>query len=230
MLPSNLLALNAHEPINLQIYHALRQAIVNCTLLPGQAISDKEISEQFGVSRQPVRDAFIKLAGAGLIQVLPQRGTFVMKISPKRVLNGRFIREAVEVAVVGRAAASIDAGRLVELAANIEHQKIAAACNDTAGFLVLDEAFHALIARSIDCIEAWEMIEDIKAHTDRVRYLTLGTQSSLPSLIAQHRAIYNALRKHDVDRAQAAMSAHLRELSVTFGPVRDSNPDWFEAE
>jgi DNA-binding GntR family transcriptional regulator len=230
MLPPEILRLSGNEPVNLQIYHALRQAIVNCTLLPGQSISDKEIAELFGVSRQPVRDAFIKLSGVGLIQVLPQRGTFVMKISPKRVLNGRFIREAVEVAVVGRAAEQINEDQLVRLAANLEQQKIAAARNDTAGFLELDENFHFSISRSIDCVEAWEMIEDIKAHMDRVRYLTLGELSPLTMLIAQHACILEALRAHDATKAQDAMRAHLRELSLTFGPVRERNPDWFEAE
>lgn len=230
MLPPDLITLSTNEPVNLQIYRALRKSIVNCTLLPGAAISDKEISELFGVSRQPVRDAFIKLVGAGLIQVLPQRGTFVMKISPKRVLNGRFIREAVEVAVVGRAAQQLTEEQLLQLTMNIEQQKLAAARKDTAGFLALDEEFHISISRGIDCIEAWELIEDIKAHMDRVRYLSLGHISPLEMLIAQHTAILTGLRAHDVGMAQEAMRAHLREIELTFGPIREQNPDWFEAE
>lgn len=230
MLPSELLTLSATEPVNLQIYRALRQSIVNCTLLPGTSISDKEISELFGVSRQPVRDAFIKLVGAGLIQVLPQRGTFVMKISPKRVLNGRFVREAVEVAVAGKAAEKISEEDLIKLGANIEQQKRVAKRIDTAAFLALDEEFHASIAHSIDCVEAWEMIEDIKAHTDRVRYLSLGEVTPLKTLIAQHSAILTGLRAHDPARAQEAMRSHLREINVSFGTIRERNPDWFEAE
>ena len=70
-------------------------------LQPGQALSETEISKQFGVSRQPVREAFIKLAEAGLVEIRPQRGTFVVPITQRDVLQARFIREAVEVAVVG---------------------------------------------------------------------------------------------------------------------------------
>ncbi|HSD38985.1 MAG TPA: GntR family transcriptional regulator [Rhodocyclaceae bacterium] len=230
MLPQTLLTLKPNESANLQIYHALRQSIVNCTLLPGEAISDKEISELFSVSRQPVRDAFIKLSGAGLIQVLPQRGTFVMKISPKRVLNGRFIREAVEVAVVAKAAEMITDEQLLVLTTNIEQQKLAAKRNDTAAFLALDEEFHTSISRCIDCVEAWELIEDIKAHMDRVRYLSLGEITSLQMLIAQHTAILTALRARDPKMAEEAMRSHLREINFSFGPIRDRNPDWFESE
>lgn len=230
MLPPELLTLRPNESVNLQIYRALRISIVNCTLLPGVSISDKEISELFGVSRQPVRDAFIKLAEAGLIQVLPQRGTFVMKISPKRVLNARFIREAVEVAVVSKAAETISDENLIQLSANIEQQKLAAARGNMAQFLMLDEEFHTGLARSIDCIEAWELIEDIKAHMDRVRYLSLGQISPLPMLIAQHNAVLEGLKARNPQRAADAMRAHLREINLSFGPIRERNPDWFEAE
>jgi DNA-binding GntR family transcriptional regulator len=54
---------------------ALRSAIVTLQLKPGQALSETEIAQRFRVSRQPVREAFIKLAEAGLIEVRPQRGT-----------------------------------------------------------------------------------------------------------------------------------------------------------
>ena len=96
------------EPVNQQIYRYLRKDIVTCIIQPGSLLSEKEVSARFNVSRQPVREAFIKLAEAGLVQVLPQRGTFVRKISARRVADGRFIREAVEVSVVRRAALEIE--------------------------------------------------------------------------------------------------------------------------
>lgn len=229
-MPPDQLLLRPNEPVNLQIYRALRRAIVNCTFLPGEPISDKEISEAFGVSRQPVRDAFIKLAGAGLIQVLPQRGTFVMKISPKRVENGRFIREAIEVAVVGRVAEAITEPQLQTLVELIARQEQAAAQNDASGFLALDDEFHSSLPRMIDCTDAWDLIEDIKAHMDRVRYLSLANVTPLPALIAQHRAILEGLRSRDPVRARDAMHRHLTEINVSFGPIQSHNPAWFMAE
>lgn len=229
-MPPDQLLLRPNEPVNLQIYRALRRAIVNCTFLPGEPISDKEISEAFGVSRQPVRDAFIKLAGAGLIQVLPQRGTFVMKISQKRVENGRFIREAIEVAVAGRVAEAITAEQLQALVELIDRQEQAAAQNDASGFLALDDEFHSSLARMIDCADAWELIEDIKAHMDRVRYLSLTNVTPLPALISQHKAILEALRSRDPAHAQEAMHRHLTEINVSFGSIQSRNPAWFMAD
>jgi DNA-binding GntR family transcriptional regulator len=223
-------SLDSHEPIGAQIFRALRQAIFVGQMVPGTPLSEKEVSDMFHVSRQPVREAFIKLAEAGVLQVLPQRGTFVRKISPRRVREGRFIREAIETAVARKAAESITDDQLLQLGENLRDQKLAAKVNDTARFLALDEAFHYSIAQSIDCIAAWETIQDIKAQMDRVRYLSLPEVSPLDLLIRQHAKIVSALRAHDPAAAEQAMRAHLREILVSLGPVAARNPDWFDPD
>jgi len=102
--------------------------------------------------------------------------------------------------------------------------------NDTTSFLALDERFHFLIAQSIDCVAAWDTIQDIKAQMDRVRYLSLPEVSPLELLIKQHARIVSALKEHDADGAEEAMRAHLREILVSLGPVAERNPDWFEPD
>lgn len=223
-------SMDTAEPITRQIYRALRQAIFAGQMVPGTPLSEKEVSDMFHVSRQPVREAFIKLVEAGVLQVLPQRGTFVKRISPRRVREGRFIREAIETAVARKAAQHITDAQIRQLADNLRDQRIAAKANDTAAFLSLDEAFHCTIAQTIDCGAAWDTIQDIKAQMDRVRYLSLPDDSPLDHLIKQHAKILAALRAHDPDAAEAAMRSHLREILVTFGPIAARNPAWFEAD
>ena len=224
------LRVDSHEPIGKQIFRALREAIFSGALVPGTPLSETEVSEMFQVSRQPVREAFIKLVESGVLQVLPQRGTFVKKISPRRVREGRFIREAIEAAVARKAALEITTEQLADLAENLRDQKTAAKVNDTTSFLALDERFHFLIAQSIDCVAAWDTIQDIKAQMDRVRYLSLPEVSPLELLIKQHARIVSALKAHDADGAEEAMRAHLREILVSLGPVAERNPDWFEPD
>jgi DNA-binding GntR family transcriptional regulator len=224
------LAVDSHEPIGKQIFRALRQAIFTGALVPGTPLSEKEVSDMFQVSRQPVREAFIKLVETGVLQVLPQRGTFVKKISPRRVREGRFIREAIESAVARKAAVSITGSQLEGLADNLRDQKVAAKVNDTMSFVALDEQFHFLIAQSIDCVAAWDTIQDIKAQMDRVRYLSLPDVSPLDLIIKQHARIVAALKSHDPDGAEEAMRAHLREILSSLQPVALRNPDWFELD
>jgi len=217
------------EPVNQQIYRYLRKDIVTCAIRPGSLLSEKEVSARFNVSRQPVREAFIKLAEAGLVQVLPQRGTFVRKISARRVADGRFIREAVEVSVVRRAALEIEPTALMALDHNLQLQKLAAERHDSQAFLSLDDEFHRLIAESINCALAWETVENIKAAMDRVRFLTLSEVSPPESLIEQHEEILSALKAHDADAAEAAMRRHLQEMIFSITPIAERNSEWFES-
>ncbi len=217
------------EPVNQQIYRYLRKDIVTCVIQPGSLLSEKEVSARFNVSRQPVREAFIKLAEAGLVQVLPQRGTFVRKISARRVADGRFIREAVEVSVVRRAALEIEPAALMTLEHNLQLQKMAASRQDSQTFLGLDDEFHRLIAESINCALAWETVENIKAAMDRVRFLTLSEVSPPDSLIEQHEEILSALKNHDADAAEAAMRRHLQEMIFSITPIAERNSEWFES-
>lgn len=220
--------ITANEPVNQQIYRFLRQDIVTCAIPPGSLLSEKEVSARFSVSRQPVREAFIKLAEAGLVQVLPQRGTFVRKISAKRVADGRFIREAVEVAVIRRAAVEASAESLAQLEHNLQLQKMAAERHDSQAFLLLDDEFHRLIAQSINCELSWETVENIKAAMDRVRFLTLSKVSPPESLIQQHQEIYQALVAKDVDGAEHALRRHLQEMIFSITPIAEQNSEWFE--
>ena len=87
-----------------QIARALQLAIVKLQIPPGERLSEQDVASRLGVSRQPVREAFIKLKQAGLLTIMPQRSTVVVKISTAALENARFIREAVECAIAREAA------------------------------------------------------------------------------------------------------------------------------
>ncbi|MBW1214795.1 GntR family transcriptional regulator [Pantoea allii] len=218
------------EPVNQQVYRYLRRDIVTCVIQPGASLSEKEVSARFNLSRQPVREAFIKLAEAGLVQILPQRGTFVRRISAKRVEDGRFIREAVEVAVIRRAAQEIGEPGLMALEHNLQLQRITAARGDSQMFLSLDDEFHRLIAESINCPLAWETVENIKATMDRVRYLTLNDVAPAETLIKQHDAVFAALKASDPEMAEAALRDHLQAMKFSITPVIKQNSAWFDED
>lgn len=228
MIPLELLTLSESEPVSKQIYIALRKLIINCTFVPGQRLVDKDIADKFGVSKQPVREALSKLAESGLLKILPQRGTFVMKISQQEVENGQFIREAVEIAVVRRAAAIIDDEYINRIYKNLDGQMMASGRGDTPYFLTLDEEFHSLLAMSIGCASAWNAIENIKANMDRVRYLSLEEISPLEMLIEQHAKIADGIKSKDPVQAELAVKKHLHEIFLSLTPITEKNPEWFD--
>ncbi|RDJ22940.1 GntR family transcriptional regulator [Bosea caraganae] len=222
--------LRLKDPIAPQLVQVLRQAIIAVELRPGEALSEKEIAGRFGVSRQPVREAFIKLAEAGLVQVLPSRGTYVMKISMRAVANARFVREAVECAIARAATTLITPAQVARLRALIEGQRNAAALDDHAGFSVLDEDFHQLLAEIVDCDYAGRVVEGARAQTDRVRYLSLPGASPAPLLISQHVAIVDAIEARDADGAETQMRKHLREILNALPRIAHDHPELFEDE
>src|SRR5690606_8650263 len=119
-------SLRLAEPIAPQLIAILRLAIAQMQLKPGAALSENEIAGRFGVSRQPVREAFIKLAEAGLVEIRPSRGTYVMKISVREVANARLVREAIESDLAGLAAGLATPKQIANLRALVDRQKRAA--------------------------------------------------------------------------------------------------------
>jgi DNA-binding GntR family transcriptional regulator len=219
---------DGHKPLVPQLFNALRNAIVTLQLTPGQSISEKEIAAQIGVSRQPVREAFIKLADAQLLNIQPQRGTFVVKISTRAVMDARFIREALEVAVVKELVGNVDARFFNEMDYIIEQQFVAAETKDWGEFLQWDDRFHRALteAGGRDCV--WRIMEREKAQMDRVRYLLLSDNSPKTDLIEQHILILDAIKKGDLVAAQESVRYHLSEIISSLPGVAMANKDLFE--
>jgi DNA-binding GntR family transcriptional regulator len=206
----------------------IRKSIITLDLLPGTALSEQDIARRYGVSRQPVREAFIALARTGLLEVQPQRGTVVVKISTGKMLEARFVREALEVAIVRRACEGFDLPIRKDIDAILRAQEQAAAKAAHYEFQRYDELFHIALAEGAGFPSAWRAIEDIKAHMDRVCHLTLPRASSLSVLIEQHRQIIGAVDDHDSARAEAAMKRHLTEILKALPAVEAQYPDLFE--
>lgn len=207
-----------------QLYRRLRDRIVRTELLPGEFISETEIARAYNVSRQPVREAFIKLAEAGLVQIRPQRGTMITRISTEAVMDARFVREAIEADVVKLVVERCNASIAAELRDQIERQK--KVVDDAAAFVKLDELFHRTLADMAGKSYAWRVIEEVKAQMDRVRYLSVE-KLHVRLLIAQHEAIVEAIVAADAATAEAAMRTHLREILKSLPEVARARPELF---
>ncbi len=210
-----------------RVFATLRQSIVQQEIFPGHLLSEAEVAKQMGVSRQPVREAFIKLAETGLVEVRPQRGTYVTLISEQEVENARFIREVVEVAIARRVAVAITDSDIADLQLLIEEQSAVGAARDYSQFLALDEKFHVRISEVVDCAYAWRMLENLKAQIDRVRFLTLPDRPTAQKVIHQHQAIVDAFSTRSPDLAEAAMRQHMKEIINSLPSIVLAHPSLF---
>ena len=220
------LVLDPTLPVGPQLVRALRGAIVSNRLEPGTRISEAEIGQRHGVSRQPVREAFIRLAEEGLLEIRPQRGTFVRKISIPAVLDARFVREAIEADVARACALKASVDLVRDLRAQLDDQR-ALGARDPAGFVDLDDRFHRRLAIGAGRPGAWAVIDGMKSQMDRVRRLT-AARLPFDHLLIQHSAIVEAIAAGNARAAEAAMRQHLQGMLSDLAAIQAACPQHFE--
>lgn len=218
----------ARTSVTDQVFETLYQKVLSLDLPPGTKLSELDVARQLGVSRQPVRDAFFRLSKLGFLQIQPQRATTVTRISAEMVGRARFIRTAIEVAVVREACRLLTDADLAELDRILEAQQTAIEAGDKTGFHNLDDGFHQRLCEMIGHGHAYEIIREAKAHTDRLRLMSLAYAASLAH--SDHCEILRCIRARDPDAAAAWITTHLGRIEDTLARVRAENHSWFVEE
>src|SRR4051794_15069654 len=215
-------------PASARIQAVLREQIVGMQVPPGAAVSEKDIAEAYGVSRTPVREAILRLSEERLVDIYPQYGTFVSRISLETLKDAMVIREALERVAVREAAAKATADDIAALRKILDRQRASDKAGDLAAFHAADEDFHQAISAVAGHPNLWRVVKQEKAQVDRCRMLTLPMSGRRAHVIRQHVAIVEALEAGDPDAAEAAMSAHLADVLPSIDKVREAHPDYFD--
>lgn len=210
------------------VFDALFDAIVSLQMLPGTKLSEVEIAKRFGVSRQPVRDAFNKLEAQDLLLIRPQKATQVRGFSMERIAHARFVRLAVEVEVVRAACATWGHQDTEKLRRNLTQQRHAIEQNQIEEFHRLDYKFHKLICSLAGQQMAFETIQQCKRKVDRLCMLSLGRQSEAKTLLSDHEKLAGALQARDVQRATDIVRLHFGRLDETIDAIRKEHSEYFE--
>jgi|SRR5436190_14923427 len=212
----------------LAVYAALRDAIVSTELEPGRQISENEIADMLGVSRTPVREALARLRDDQLVQIVPQLGTFVSRISVAGVDDAQFLREALECSAVRLAAERVDAADVAELRVIIEHQEVARDGSDASAFFALDDELHSTLCEMSGRPIAWTIVARANGHLNRVRRLSLAEPRYIAEMIKEHMAVVDAVGAGDPDAAEDALRHHLRMVLSDLPTIRHDHPEYFE--
>ena len=211
-----------------RIYLELRAELVSLQRRPGEPVSEAEIALFYGVSRTPVREAILKLADEGLVEVFPQSGIFVSRIPLAALPEAIIVRRALEATTAQMAAERATASQILALHSILERQREANAEKDREAFHQADEKFHATIAEVAGYPGIWTLIQQVKVHVDRYRRLTLPQQGRIPRVIAEHEAVLNAIEAHDPAGARIAMESHLENLLSNISTTQTINPGFFD--
>lgn len=209
------------------IYQTLRDKILKLELKPGAKISESEISHQLKVSRTPVRESFLKLSQEDLIEIYPQKGTFVSLIDLDLLEEGRFVRENIERAIVRMACAGFPEEYRFQLETNLKMQEV---CNEKRNYsrlYQLDDQFHKILFFGCGKIRTWNLMQQMNTHFNRMRHLRLFSSLEWDVIVAQHKEIFRLITEQKADLADQAMIQHLRLAVTEIDLLISQYPDYF---
>jgi DNA-binding GntR family transcriptional regulator len=209
------------------VYTALRKSIMSLNLAPGTAISEKEISLRYKVSRTPVREAFIHLSKEGLLRVIPQKETLVTRIDFKRVAQEFFLRESMEIAVLEPFLVLCAPAHFTDLEQFIERQQTAAQSGEFVSFLEYDDGFHRTFFEAADKNICWEVMDTMNGHYRRARLLSVWLNDIAADIVTQHKKLLRALKNKDLPGARLALGEHLYKISLEEPLMRKEYPGYF---
>ena len=212
-----------------KVYLQLRSSMMDLTLAPGAPLRIQALAGQLGVSRTPVREAFIRLRRDGLVNILPQRETTVSLLDISRILQERFLRESLELHAAALLADSVRAGCLQTMNALIEAQILASLNGRFDDLLASDDAFHRLLFEETGQLFGWELMLQSCTHYHRVRLLSLRSLPIGESVIMDHQEMLRALESGQKQRLNDCLALHLQRLNDNLPLLRKTFPHYFLA-
>jgi DNA-binding GntR family transcriptional regulator len=203
------------------IANALRADILRGHLQGGQPLKQDEIAAQFGVSKIPVREALVHLKAEGLVNFYPNRGAFVSELSAAEADEIYVMRIALEKEILARAIPHLTVSHLKqagEILAAIDREE------NIAKWGELNWEFHSTLYRPANLPRVMETIQTL--HTNIARYLVLylaGMDYQKKSQ-REHRALLQACRDGDIEKATKILEGHLLSASTQLVKFLNKQP------
>jgi GntR family transcriptional regulator, rspAB operon transcriptional repressor len=218
----------SYESIREYALRILNKNLLNMNLVPGMALSEQEIANELEMSRTPVREAFIRLAHENLLEIVPQKGTYVAKIDLEQVEESIFLRQTMENAVVELACKDFSQESIQRLQDCIDLQELCVKREDFARFFELDGSFHGIIYSSCGKSRIWKMLEQMSLNYNRVRMLNLlNGYYEMPKLFGQHEEIYFSIVNHDWETGKAIIRQHIGKALKDIEELKEKYPLYF---
>ncbi len=208
-------------------YLSLKHGILSLVFRPGEILRKADLCATLGVSRSPVSEAITRLAAEGLVDVIPQAGTFVARFSMAEIREGAFLRQALELAAVETVAVNITEDQLILLRRNLRLQHALLADADISGFYQTDAQMHELILSFTGFRRLAALSETAWVHVNRARRLILPAPGRVQDTLSEHQAILVAIEARDPAAARAATQHHLAQLVRFLEPLFTTHPELF---
>ena len=211
-----------------QVFARLRGLITALTLPPGAPLSRTALATEFGLSSTPIRDALMRLAEEGLVEVFPQHATLVSRIDVRQAQQAHFLRQALELEIVRMLALQTDATLSGDLDELIARQRRFAREGDLEAFIAADDDFHARLYAAADKQDLWMLVRSRSGHIDRLRRLHLPSPGRAQHIMRHHRLIAQAIGNGKPNDAQTHLRSHLSGTLGELAAIRERHPDYLK--
>lgn len=211
-----------------RVYSLLRDAIVASEFHPGQRLSEKDLAARLGVSRTPIREALVRLRDDRLVEIVPQLGTYVSRISHQALGDAQFVRESLECAAVRLAAKSAQEEDIAVLRGILASQREANEAGEENRFYVFDDELHRTLCDLSGHGIAWSVAQRASGHLNRIRRLSMTMPNYIHEMISEHEAVVDAVARREPKRAERALREHLRMVLAALSEIEHQHPEYFQ--
>ncbi len=190
-------------------YAFAKERILDGRFAGGEMISEGEVAKPTGLSRTPVREAFLRLEAEGFLRLYPKRGALIVPVSPTEVGSVMETRRVVERFAVEKV---IETGAAVEddLRRLIERQEELVAAGDSQGFVDADREFHRVLVAAAANPILLEWHDSLRDRQSRMGREAIAREDDrIPTIMREHRELADAIAAGDATAATAVLERHL---------------------
>ena len=214
-------------------YQTIRSRIITMELKPGDPLNDRELAEELGISRTPMREALLMLSLARMVDIKPQSGTHVAPINLKLMEMEQFARFTLEKEILNRLRGRLTEEQIADYRNNIEdYRQLEADLSQPerpTRLLELDNAFHRKAFELCGMEIHYDYMLSKLQHVERIRKFSLQTEEN-KSVCGAHTRILEALISGSPEDVGEALQSHLTRYKLSVEQARAVHPEYFTDE
>lgn len=196
-------------------YQYIKQKILEGEFRPAQNLTENQLSEVIGVSRNTIKKALLKLQQEKLVTIVDNKGASIRSFTLEEVINYLEIREVLEGLICRDIARDISHSELERLQITIEQMDINQQNNKFDDYSAGNKIFHNTIYKAAKNTQAVELINMISTQLIRYQFRTILVPGRNKVSFKEHLRIYEALKKHDEQEAEDAVRSHVSNVRQT---------------
>ena len=204
-------AIEQPESLAKKAHEAIRNSLLSGEWKIGEIYNEKAIAADLGISRTPVREALLELASQGLIVFLPRKGLMVNRFTRRDVDEIFELRKAIELAAVEKITRTSPPFDLFDIEESLLKQRKAANEKDFPAYMEADRLFHTRFSELTNNRRLIAILENLRDMIHMMGYKALSLEGRALEVIEEHQAIFEAVKKGNVEEARRAMENHLEK-------------------